>query len=215
MCKNSKIITPYKSNIKYYHTEGKIFFSKVLPEGLTYPYNVGIFENTLSITMKSLKNIIVFKHSLQPGTFIESKILGGFTYTDETGIHQRIISVPCHYEQDTIMNLKSFVLDEIKFFFTSCYNLSKKKMTFGNFISKEDAEDIYEDSKARWNKVFKENLEALQSNDGSNASDTSSLGNRSLNSDIFKSNKSDKSNKSLSRRFSGFFNIKKKSKDDN
>ena len=202
MIKNTRIITPYKSNIKYYFSEDKIFFSKVLPENLTFPYNTGVFENTMSISKNPLKNIIVFKHSLHPGTFIKSKILGGFTYTDEKGIHQRIISVPEQCNEENIFSLKSFILDELKFFFTSYNNLTNNKITFGSFISKEQSEEIYDDSRFRWDRVFNN---VLQPDNDSNTNDSQ----HSINSD--NSNKSD----SIKRKFSKLFRRKPSIAHDN
>ncbi len=203
MCKQTKIVTPYKSNIKYYFTNGEIHFSKILPENLIFPYNTGVFEKTLSIRNNPLKNIIVFKHSLHPGTFIDSKIIGGFTYTDNNGLHQRIISVPCQIDVEDIQHVKSFVLDEIKFFFKSYNNLKKNKISFGNFINKEQSEDIYEDSKIRWNKLFIHTFRL----DTVNNNITNNLDNSDNESVI--SNSSSSSN-SMKRKFSNLFRKSKK-----
>ncbi len=195
MCRQTIIVTPYNSNVKYYFTSGQIHFSKILPENLIFPYNTGVFEKTLSIRNNPLKNIIVFKHSLYPGTFIDSKIIGGFTYTDNTGLHQRIISVPCHVDIEDIQYIKSFVLDEIKFFFKSCNNLKKNKISFGNFINKEQSEDIYEDSKIRWKKLFIHSFSLEDDNDLDNSDNVSIISN---------------SSSSMKRKFSNLFRKSKK-----
>ena len=192
MNNKSFIITPYNSNIKYKYSSGEIIFKEVLPESLKFPYNLSILKNTLSITNNPLKNIILFKHSLHPGTYIETKIIGGFTYTDKDGIHQRLISVHISDERCDIITVKSFILDEIKFFLTSCCYLTKNKIAFGNFINRDSAIDIYNNSKIRYTKTYLGNSrETFSASDTDSDSDT--LGN------IYNSPAS------LSRKFSSLF----------
>ena len=69
------IVTPYKSNVKYHYENKKIFYSKAIWD-LTFPYNTGVFEETISISNKNLKNLILLKVPLQSGTYIKINIIG-------------------------------------------------------------------------------------------------------------------------------------------
>ena len=215
MLKNTIIVTPYQSNIKYYLSGKDICFSKVLSDNLTFPYNTGIFKHTISNSNNPLKNIIVFKHSLHPGTVIAIRIIGGFTYTDEKGIHQRIISVPCSNNTDNIIELKSFILDEIKLFFKTYNNICcDRKISFGNFINRDESLDIYNDSRVRWEKTQLNNL-IYNDNLNNSINNTSESDNSPSikTNDIIKTNdsiKSDKSDISVKKRFSNLFRKSKK-----
>ena len=105
------------------------------------------------------------------------------------------------------MGLKSFVLEEIKFFIISYNNLIKNKITFGDFINKENAEDIYKDSTTRYIKIKSIEADALNTKSINEQFDNMVRVNRN-NSSSITSNKSDDSDTSITSRFSNLFKRK-------
>ena len=147
------IVTPYQSKVKYYYIDKKIYYSKLIYD-LTIPYNSGVFEETLSISNKPLKNLVLLRTPLQTGTYIKINIIGGLTYTSKNGIHYRMISVPYNCKEITdIRYVKSIYLDEIKLFISSYNSIKDCKIRMGDFINKEKSIKTYKESKIRYLKT--------------------------------------------------------------
>ena len=86
-------------------------------------------------------------------------------------------------------------------------DLTNNKITFGSFISKEQSEEIYDDSRFRWDRVFNN---VLQPDNDSNTNDSNTNDSQhSINSD--NSNKSD----SIKKKFSKLFRRKPSIAHDN
>lgn len=202
MCINNQIITPYDSNIKYKLFHNKIYFSKVLNNSLRFPYNSGIFQNTVSISNKTLKSIILIKHPLAVGTYINIKIIGGLSYNDNRGFHHRLIVIPCNGEEDDISKISSLELEEIKNFFIYYNKMYNRKIKSLKFFTKNEGDTIYNNAKLRFSKNEKlkniinaedkeTNTENKETNT-ENVKDSNFLHSKNIISNILKKMKSNK-----------------------
>lgn len=163
MCIESIIITTYGSIIKNKFLHSRIFFDEELEKGLIYPYNEGIFTNCLDNNGNYLKNIILLYNKINPGIYINVKIIGGYTYNLNGNIIDNIISVKCSTDQpDTIFDLNSYKLEEIKSFVINYHKSKNERIEFNGFIDMRDANDLYKDSKIRKYRFLNENKENLE-----------------------------------------------------
>ena len=78
------------SNLKYeYCTKtNKLFLDRVLHNTNIFPYNYGFIPNTLSPDGDPLDAIVITNnYSLQPGSRVNCKIIGGIETIDEKGFN--------------------------------------------------------------------------------------------------------------------------------
>jgi inorganic pyrophosphatase len=111
-----------KLKYEYCHKTNKLVLDRILHNTNTFPYNYGFLPNTLSPDGDPLDAIVICNHSLQPGSMVNCKILGGIETIDEKGLDDKIILIPSDkidpYSKDinNLEDLDSKILDNIKYF---------------------------------------------------------------------------------------------------
>jgi inorganic pyrophosphatase len=98
---------------------------------------------------------------LIPGCLIKCKIIGCLETTDSEGIDPKLIMCPISKidpnssKINDIKDISAFVLEQIKYFFTHYKDLENKKVTIGNFLSRDESIKIYLDSVDYYKKIEK------------------------------------------------------------
>jgi len=149
---DSIIVSPYNSRVEYIFQNGKIYYHKTLKKKLRFPFNFGVFPNTLGPDKKILKNIIYFKEMIPQWTYINTKIIGAIKFQDDKNIyHEKIISVPLDHPEENIIDIEHFCLEEIKLFIIQYYKVEGIKIKFDRFVDKNEGEKIYNYACSRYN----------------------------------------------------------------
>ena len=139
------------SNLKYEYdpSETKLQLDRRLPYKFKYPFNYGYVPNTKGDDGQPIDVILLLDEPLNPGTRIKCKIIGGFEYSDEKGIDNKLIVCPTNdvdnrfiYIND-ISNLKPETLNKIRYFFTHYKDNLHINTTFRHFLNKNQANNMY------------------------------------------------------------------------
>lgn len=155
---------PVNSNLKYEycHETGHLRLDRVLHTSMTYPGNYGYFPNTLSGDGDPLDAILLMNSPLQPGTYVNVRIIGALITKDENGMDEKILVVPTndidpHFKH--ILNytdLEDIYLEKIEHFFKNYKNLeSNKWCTTNGYVDNTNAIQIYNDSIINYNESIK------------------------------------------------------------
>lgn len=142
------------SCIKYEYDKEKkaLICDRILHTPFRYIFNYGFIPNTLSLDGDPIDAVIVMDQELVPGCYIKCKIIGCLETSDAEGIDPKLIMCPIqkvdptHKDINDIDDLSKFILKQIKYFFLHYKDLENKVVTIGNFIGKDEAIKIYNDS---------------------------------------------------------------------
>jgi len=142
------------SHIKYeYDKERKaLICDRVLHTPFKYQFNYGFIPNTMSPDGDPLDAVILMEDELIPGCYIKCKILGYLETEDDSGVDPKLILCPCkkvdptYSHISTVFDLPLLLLEKIEYFFSHYKDLEKKKVIVGNFLGKEEAIQLYEES---------------------------------------------------------------------
>jgi inorganic pyrophosphatase len=162
---NSIIVTPYNSNIEYEYEDKKIFFKRELTDNLKPQFNYSIIPKSYNSNFKYLENIIIFKKSIQSGTYIKTKIIGGFKFIDNNNkYHEVMISVPYNSIVNNINEISHFNIEQIKTYTIYYYQDINKRIRFIGFIDNTEAFSLYKTSIIRYKSKNKEKTEKQKKN---------------------------------------------------
>lgn len=146
------VISPYDSRIEYKFDDNKIFYHKTLKKNLRFPFNFGIIQNALASNNTPLKNIVYLKENIYPWTYIKTKIIGAIKFQDDRHIyHEKILSVPLDHQEDNIVDLEHFCLEEIKLFIIQYYKVEGIKIKSIRFVDRNEGEKIHNYACSRYN----------------------------------------------------------------
>ena len=142
------------SNIKYEFDKEKnaLVCDRILYTPFRYIFNYGFIPKTLSQDSDPIDAVVIMDDSLVPGTYIKCKIIGCLETTDSEGIDPKLILCPISKidpkskEINGLVDLPVFMLDQIKYFFSHYKDLENKYVTIGNFLSREQAVGIFNES---------------------------------------------------------------------
>lgn len=142
------------SHIKYeYDPELKaLVCDRILHTPLNYEFNYGFIPNTLSSDGDPLDVVIIMDDELVPGCYVKCKFLGVLETEDDQGIDPKIIMCPCkkvdpkYNSLNSIFDLPDSTREKIHYFFTHYKDLENKHVNVGEWLTKEDAIRIYEES---------------------------------------------------------------------
>jgi inorganic pyrophosphatase len=148
------------SNIKYeYDSELKsLVCDRILHTPFRYEFNYGFIPNTLSDDGDTLDAIVLMEESLVPGSYIKCKIIGCLETEDEKGNDPKLILVPINKVDPNSKNINNITdipehdLKKIKYFYEHYKDLENKKVTIGNFLSREKSLIIYNECIEKYNK---------------------------------------------------------------
>lgn len=150
---NALIEIPLHSKNKYEVDEhtGKIKLDRVLYASMIYPAEYGFVENTIAPDGDALDILVISSEPTFPGCHVPARILGYLDMVDGGNPDWKLISVvdcdPRYEEYNSLDELPSFILKEIKNFFNNYKVLQGVEVTTGEYHGKEDAIHIIEQCK--------------------------------------------------------------------
>jgi inorganic pyrophosphatase len=158
---NAIIEIPKGSRAKYEidKESGLIKLDRVIYASMYYPLNYGFIPQTLGEDHDPLDIVVLTQVTVVPGCLIPCKIIGVMQMIDQGEADDKIIAVA---EQDPsvshiqdVKDLPQHLRAELKHFFESYKQLENKKVVVDEFLSKEKAEAILQNSIKLYNETFK------------------------------------------------------------
>lgn len=150
---------PNGSRNKFEIKDGKIKLDRVLYSSMSYPAEYGFIDNTLAKDGDPLDILVIGSEPSYPGCVIPAKVIGTLKMFDNGKEDYKIISVvavdPRYNDVNTLDDLSSFVLDEIKNFFENYKTLQNIPVDVLDYYGKEEAFKVIESSKQRYNDLRK------------------------------------------------------------
>ena len=149
---------PYRSRNKYEvdHETKKIKLDRVLYSAMAYPAEYGFLENTLALDGDPLDILVIGTEPTYPGCIVPARVVGYLEAVDNGFEDYKLISVvdvdPRYNDVKELSDLSPFILDEIKNFFENYKTLQKIEVKVGKYHDKEDALELIEKCKERYNK---------------------------------------------------------------
>ena len=142
------------SNVKYEYdeTEKMLVCNRVLHTPFTYIFNYGYIPHTLSPDGDPLDAVILMDDELIPNSKIRCRILGCLETSDDKGFDPKMILCPCmsvdptYARLNNITDVTDHTLNKIKYFFAHYKDLENKRVDIGNFLDREGAKTIFENS---------------------------------------------------------------------
>ena len=152
---NVVIEIPYGSNIKYEvdKESGAVVVDRVMYSAMFYPANYGFLPNTLSDDGDPADVLVLNEYPLQAGSVIKARLIGVLIMEDESGVDEKLISVPVskidpRYDRiQSLQDLPQITLDRIKNFFETYKTLEPNKwVKVKDFKDKQEAQRILQTS---------------------------------------------------------------------
>ena len=134
-----------------------IVCDRILHTPMKYPFNYGFVPNTLSEDGDPLDVVVLMDDELIPGCMIRCKILGYLPTRDDAGNDPKLIVCPVNKVNPLYKNFKNITsvnshdLERIRYFFKHYKDLENKKVSVWDFVYKEGAIQVYNDSIERFN----------------------------------------------------------------
>ncbi|HEX8039542.1 MAG TPA: inorganic diphosphatase [Chryseosolibacter sp.] len=149
---NGIIEIPRGSRAKYEidKESGLIKLDRVIYASMYYPLNYGFIPRTLGEDGDPLDIVVLTQVSVVPLCLIPSKVIGVMQMIDRGENDEKIIAVA---EQDPsvshisdVNDLPPYLLSELRHFFENYKTLENKKVVINEFLPKEQAYKVIEDS---------------------------------------------------------------------
>ncbi|MEH0109628.1 inorganic diphosphatase [Tersicoccus sp. MR15.9] len=123
---------PKGSRVKYEidHETHRLRLDRVLFTSMQYPAHYGYIENSLGEDGDPLDALVILDVDVVPGVLIESRPVAVFNMVDDGGGDAKVLCVPEDPRFDHIQDIgdvSSYLLDEIKHFFTKYKDLEPGK----------------------------------------------------------------------------------------
>lgn len=143
-----------KNKFEIDKSSGKIRLDRVLYSAMTYPSEYGYIDNTLELDGDPLDILVISSEATFPGCIVPARVIGNLKILDDGFEDNKIISVvsvdPRYKEVETLNDLPSFILDEIKNFFENYKTLQHIKVDVKDYQSREEAMKVIEECKKRY-----------------------------------------------------------------
>ncbi|HVD97426.1 MAG TPA: inorganic diphosphatase [Cytophagaceae bacterium] len=149
---NAIIETPYHSRNKYSYDEdtGLYKFKKLLPDGMSFPCDMGFIPGTKGDDGDPLDILILMDDYAYPGCWVECRLLGGIKAVQiENGKkarNDRFVAVPAEVDEynhlNQITDLNKNKLKSIVCFFENYNKLEKKEFKFLEIMSAKKAHEV-------------------------------------------------------------------------
>ena len=133
---------PFRSRNKYEidKATGKIKLDRVLYSAMGYPTEYGTIKKTLAPDGDPLDILILATEPTYPGCIIPTRVVGYLKMYDDGKADYKLISVvdcdPRYDEINSVDDIPSFTLKEIKNFFENYKKLQNIKVEVGDYYSK-------------------------------------------------------------------------------
>ncbi|MFL5821251.1 MAG: inorganic diphosphatase [Solirubrobacteraceae bacterium] len=148
---------PKGSRNKYEWSEevGAITFDRFLFSSVVYPLDYGMIPKTLAEDGDPLDAMVAVSEPTFPGCVIPVKPIALFKMRDDKGIDDKIICVPLQDPNwnhcEVLEDLPDQLRDEISHFFEVYKTLEDKEVEVHGWFSREDALEVIDASRRRWN----------------------------------------------------------------
>ncbi|MEG2351429.1 MAG: inorganic diphosphatase [Bacilli bacterium] len=138
---------------------GKIKLDRVLYSAMSYPAEYGYVDDTLALDGDPLDILVIGTDPTFPGCIVPARIIGYLEVIDDGFQDYKLISVvdvdPRYNEINSLEDLSSFILEEIKNFFENYKTLQKIEVIVNGYHSKDEAMKLIKESKKRYEKTVK------------------------------------------------------------
>ena len=157
---NALIEIPRGSRAKYEidKQSGLIKLDRVIYASMYYPLNYGFIPQTMGEDHDPLDIVVLTQVSVVPMCLIPSKVIGVMQMVDRGEADDKIIAVaaddPSVSNYNDINDLPEYLKSELTHFFENYKTLENKKVVIDQFLSRERAFKIIEDSIAFYRKSF-------------------------------------------------------------
>lgn len=154
---NALIEIPRGSRAKYEidKVSGLIKLDRVIYASMYYPLNYGFIPQTMGEDKDPLDIVVLTQVSVVPLCLIPSKVIGVMQMVDRGDADDKIIAVaeedPSVNNISDISDLPDYLRAELVHFFENYKSLENKKVVIDQFLSKEKAYSIIEESIAYYN----------------------------------------------------------------
>lgn len=141
---------------------GLLKLDRVLFSSIHYPANYGFIPQTYCDDKDPLDILVICSIDVQPMCLIDAKVIGVMQMIDNNEEDDKIIAVAAHdmsvnYIND-ISELPPHTLIEIQRFFEDYKKLENKEVIVENFLGREEAYKIIQDSIELYNKDIRPKL---------------------------------------------------------
>lgn len=149
---NALIEIPRGSKAKYEidKESGLIKLDRVIYASMYYPLNYGFIPQTMGEDRDPLDIVVLTQVSVVPMCLIPSKVIGVMQMVDRGEADDKIIAVaeqdPSVSAYNDISDLPVYLKDELTHFFENYKTLENKKVVIDQFLSREKAYRIIEES---------------------------------------------------------------------
>ena len=138
---------------------GKIRLSRVQYSSMTYPSEYGFIDETLATDGDPIDILVITSEASFPGCIIEAKVLGYLDTIDNGFGDPKIIAVNnvdprCNF-YNSLQELPKHSLIEIKNFFENYKLLQNIEVQVFDYHSKEEAMEMIEEAKKRYQDSLK------------------------------------------------------------
>lgn len=132
-----------KNKFEVDHKTNKIKLDRVLYSAMTYPFEYGFIPNTLAKDGDPLDILVISSEKTFPGCIVPARVIGYLSVIDNGYEDYKLISVvdvdPRYNEINSLEDLSSFTLDEIKNFFQNYKTLQNIEVKVYDYKNKESA----------------------------------------------------------------------------
>jgi inorganic pyrophosphatase len=157
---NAIIEIPRGSRAKYEvdKESGLIKLDRVIYASMYYPLNYGFIPQTMGEDHDPLDIVVLTQVSVVPLCMIPSRVIGVMQMVDRGEADDKIIAVadqdPSVSHINDVKDLPDYLRAELKHFFENYKTLENKKVVVDEFLSKEKAFRIVEESQAFYKKNY-------------------------------------------------------------
>lgn len=147
---------PYRSRNKFEvdHKTGRIKLDRVLYSAMAYPAEYGYLEDTLAKDGDPLDILVIGTEPTYPGCVIPARVIGYLAVIDRGYEDYKLISVvdvdPRYDDIKELKDLSSFMLEEIKDFFSNYKTLQKMIVEVGDYHNKQEALELIDTCRKRF-----------------------------------------------------------------
>jgi inorganic pyrophosphatase len=138
---------------------GLIKLDRVIYASMYYPLNYGFIPQTLGEDGDPLDIVVLTQVSVVPLCLIPSKVIGVMQMIDRGESDEKIIAVaeqdPSVSHINNVEDLPPYLLAELRHFFENYKTLENKKVVINEFLSREEAFRVIEDTLQHYQKMFK------------------------------------------------------------
>jgi inorganic pyrophosphatase len=158
---NAIIEIPRGSRAKYEvdKESGLIKLDRVIFASMYYPLNYGFIPQTMGEDHDPLDIVVLTQVSVVPLCLIPSKVIGVMQMVDRGEADDKIIAVaaddPSVSHINDVTDLPEYLRAEVTHFFENYKTLENKKVVIDQFLSKERAYKIIEESIRYYKENFK------------------------------------------------------------